>query len=42
MDGANPILEIRDVVKDFGEVWALDHCPLTVGQGTITGLIAAV
>ena len=33
------ILEIRDVVKDFEGVRALDHCSLQVMQGPITGLI---
>lgn len=36
---AQPILEVRDVVKDFGGVRAVDHCSLDVMPGTITGLI---
>ncbi len=34
-----PILQVRDVVKDFGGVRAVDHCSLQVMPGTITGLI---
>jgi branched-chain amino acid transport system ATP-binding protein len=34
-----PVLQIRDVVKDFGGVRAVDRCSFDVGQGTITGLI---
>ena len=34
-----PILEVRDLVKDFGGVRAVDHCSLDVQPGTITGLI---
>ena len=34
-----PILEIKDVVKDFGGIRAVDHCFFQVQQGTITGLI---
>jgi ABC-type branched-subunit amino acid transport system ATPase component len=33
------ILRIKDVVKDFGGVRAVDHCSFNVGSGTITGLI---
>ena len=33
-----PILEVRDVVKDFGGVRAVDHCSFQVWPG-ITGLI---
>ena len=33
------MLEIEDLVKDFGGVRALDHCSLKVEQGSITGLI---
>jgi branched-chain amino acid transport system ATP-binding protein len=36
---AAPILQVHDVVKDFGGVRAVDHCTLTVMPGTITGLI---
>ena len=35
---ATPILEARDVVKDFGGVRAVDHCSFQVWPG-ITGLI---
>lgn len=38
-DTASPILEVRDLVKDFGGVRAVDHCSLDVKPGTITGLI---
>jgi branched-chain amino acid transport system ATP-binding protein len=34
-----PILEVRDVVKDFEGVRALNHCSLQVRPATITGLI---
>ena len=34
-----PILEVRELVKDFGGVRAVDHCSLDVRRGTITGLI---
>ncbi len=34
-----PILQVRNVVKDFGGVRAVDHCTLDVMPGTITGLI---
>ena len=33
------ILRIKDVVKDFGGVRAVDYCSFNVGSGTITGLI---
>jgi len=33
------VLEIRDVVKSFGGIKAVDHCTFRVGQGKITGLI---
>ena len=33
------ILRIKDVVKDFGGVRAVDHCTFNVSDGTITGLI---
>ena len=35
----SPILEVRDVVKDFGGVRAVDHCSFEVMPGSITGLI---
>lgn len=34
-----PILEIRDVVKDFDGIRAVNHCSFQVQRGTITGLI---
>ena len=34
-----PILMVRDVVKDFGGLRAVDHCTLDVFPGRITGLI---
>ena len=34
-----PILEVRDLVKDFGGVRAVDHCTLQVMPGAITGII---
>jgi branched-chain amino acid transport system ATP-binding protein len=37
--GSGSILRIKDVVKDFGGVRAVDHCVFNVGCGTITGLI---
>lgn len=33
------IIEIRDVVKDFGGIRAVNHCSFQVQPGTITGLI---
>ena len=36
---ALPILEVRDVVKDFEGVRALNHCSFQVRPATITGLI---
>jgi branched-chain amino acid transport system ATP-binding protein len=39
MVDAPNILEIRDVVKDFEGVRAVDHCSFQVREGTITGLI---
>lgn len=38
MDSAS-ILQVRDVVKEFGGVRAVDRCILDVAPGTITGLI---
>ena len=38
MTSPAPILEVRDVVKDFGGVRAVDHCSFQVWPG-ITGLI---
>ena len=34
-----PLLQVRDVVKEFGGVRAVDHCSLDVSEGAITGLI---
>ena len=34
-----PILQVRNVTKDFGGVRAVDRCTLDVSPGTITGLI---
>ena len=34
-----PILEVRDVVKDFGGIRAVDHCSFEVMPGSITGII---
>lgn len=39
MEESTAILEIRDVVKDFGSIRAVNHCSFQVQQGTITGLI---
>lgn len=33
------LLDVRDIVKDFGGLRAVDHCTLSVRRGTITGLI---
>ena len=37
--GSSPLLQVRDVVKEFGGVRAVDHCSLEVYDGAITGLI---
>ncbi len=37
--GERPILEVRDLVKSFGGLRAIDHCSFSVREGTITGLI---
>ena len=34
-----PILEIQNVVKDFGGLRAVNHCSFEVQQGSITALI---
>ena len=34
-----PILEIQNVVKDFGGLRAVNHCYFEVQQGSITALI---
>ncbi len=39
MSDTAPILEVRDLVKDFGGVRAVDHCTLQIMPGAITGLI---
>ena len=39
MTNTAPILEVRDVVKDFGGVRAVDHCTLQVMAGPITAVI---
>lgn len=39
MKDSTPILEIRDVTKDFGGLRAVNHCSFQVQRGTITGLI---
>jgi branched-chain amino acid transport system ATP-binding protein len=38
-DSERPILEIADVVKDFGGIRAVNRCSFKVQKGTITGLI---
>lgn len=39
LDTPSPILQVRDLVKDFGGVRAVDHCSLDIQPGAITGLI---
>ena len=39
MAETSPILEVRDLVKDFGGVRAVDHCTLQIMPGAITGVI---
>ena len=39
MTSKEPLLRIEDVVKKFGEIFALDHCSFSIEAGTITGLI---
>ena len=34
-----PVVEIRDVTKDFGAVRALDHVNLEIPEGRIIGLL---
>lgn len=34
-----PVLEVRNLVKNFGGLRAIDGCSLSVQEGTITGLI---
>jgi branched-chain amino acid transport system ATP-binding protein len=35
----DPILKVKDVVKKFDEVAALDHCSFDISRSSITGLI---
>ena len=37
-----PVVEIRDVTKDFGAVRALDHVNLEIPEGRIIGLLGYV
>ncbi len=37
--GTEPVIEMTDVVKTFGDVRALDHLDLTVGRGEILGFL---
>ena len=39
MRDTHPILETRELVKDFGGLRAVDHCTLQITPGNITGLI---
>ena len=39
MTEAAPILEVQDLVKDYGGVRAMNHCSFQVMPGSITGLI---
>lgn len=39
MDRDGPLLQVIDVVKDFGGLRAVNHCNLDVRAGSITGLI---
>ncbi len=39
MKDSIPVLEIKDVVKDFGGIRAVNYCSFQVQPGTITGLI---
>ena len=39
MRDTHPILETRELVKDFGGLRAVDHCTLQIMPGNITGLI---
>ena len=39
MRASDPILETRELVKDFGGLRAVDHCTLQIMPGNITGLI---
>ena len=39
MTESTQIIEIKDVVKDFGGIRAVSHCSFQVQPGTITGLI---
>ena len=39
MTDPTPVLQVLDVVKEFGGVRAVDHCSLEVMPGAITGLV---
>ena len=39
MSDTAPVLQVRDVVKDFGGVRAVNHCTFDIMPGAITGLI---
>ena len=39
MTSTPPILSVRDLVKDFGGVRAVDHCTLQITPGAPTGII---
>ncbi len=39
MTNSPPLLQVCDVVKDFGGVRAVDHCSVEIETGGITGLI---
>ena len=39
MTTKTPILEVQDLVKDFGGVRAVNHCTLQIFPGAITGII---
>lgn len=39
LDNGRPLLQVIDVVKDFGGLRAVNRCTMDVHRGTITGLI---
>lgn len=39
MDAADPLLEVRGIVKSFGQLRALDGVNMVVGRSKVTGLI---
>ena len=39
MTSTAPILEVQDLVKNFGGLLAVDHCTLNIMPGVITGII---